>query len=579
MTTDTLTEKRENRLAKLYESTDSIESYATGFIGLMTDMVQDLDIAAVAKAAEAIEKTAAADKTFFVVGNGGSGAVAAHWVNDLSANTVVDGQPGYRVISLTDNAFSVTALGNDASYDEIFEIQLKANMRPGDVVLAMSVSGGSPNIIRAVEYANANGAYSIGCTGFNGGKLKEISQLSIHMPSSKDEYGPVEDMFSVIMHIIPVVYLDEARPLPGPLNPDDIPEEALSKTLKVGLIGLGRMGGIRYRELQNHPHAEVVCGADPNESLFAAYPGVRCSTDPEDVLQADIDAVVICTPNKFTPLMVCQALDGGKHVLCEKPPGRTLKDVHDIIEAEKRNPNLALKFGFNHRYHAGIQEARRIIDSGRLGHLLWMRGVYGKAGGDGFEDTWRSDRELAGGGILLDQGIHMLDLLRYFCGDFTEVKSMVSTSYWKVPLEDNAFALLRDEYGRTAMVHSSSTHWKHRFTLELFMSDGYLTVNGILSSTRSYGDETISVARNRFNDGVAVGKPTEEIIYFDTDPSWQLEVEDFVDSAINGTPVESGTSEDALKVMELIYAIYENDESFMKTGNPFYKNLPPEPKE
>ncbi len=113
----------------------------------------------------------------------------------------------------------------------------------------------------------------------------------------------------------------------------------------------------------------------------------------------------------------------------------------------------------------------------------------------------------------------------------------------------------------------------------VFLSDGYLTVNGIHSSTRSYGDETISVSRNRFNDGVAVGKPTEEIIYFDADPSWQLEIEDFVDSALNGTPVESGTSEDALKVMQLIYAIYENDDSFMKTGNPFHKNLPPQTKE
>jgi predicted dehydrogenase len=353
----------------------------------------------------------------------------------------------------------------------------------------------------------------------------------------------------------------------------------VSKTLKVGIIGLGRMGGIRFRELQKHPQAEVVCGADPDENLFAGYPGVRCSTKPEDVLNADIDAIVVCTPNRFTPEMVVGGLERGLHVLCEKPPGRTLDDVHRIREAEARHPGLALKFGFNHRYHAGIQEAKRIIHGGRLGHLLWMRGVYGKAGGPGFEESWRSDRDLAGGGILLDQGIHMLDLFRFFCGDFTEVKSMVSTSYWDVPVEDNAFALLRDDRGRTAMLHSSSTQWKHRFTLELYLSKGYLSVNGILSSTRSYGDETISVARNRFDEGIPIGKPTEEIIYFDTDPSWELEIRDFVRCALTGSPVESGTSEDALKVMELIYAIYRNDESFMKTGNHFLAKLAGAPKE
>src|SRR5690606_20903842 len=148
------------------------------------------DHAAVAKAAEIIERCAAENKTFFAVGNGGSGAVAGHWVNDLSANTVVAGKPGYRGIPLCDHAFSITALGNDASYDQIFSIQLAANMRPGDVVMALSVSGSSPNIIKAVEYANANGGYTIGCCGFDGGKLAKLAHLPIVMPSTKDEYGP-----------------------------------------------------------------------------------------------------------------------------------------------------------------------------------------------------------------------------------------------------------------------------------------------------------------------------------------------------------------------------------------------------
>jgi D-sedoheptulose 7-phosphate isomerase len=191
-----------NKIKEMYDSSDSTEAYVTKYVEHMAVVVAALDTKVVAEITTIIEETAAADKTVFVMGNGGSAAVGTHWVNDLSANTVVDGQPGYRVFSVTDNAASITALGNDASFDEIFTIQLKANMRRGDVVLAMSVSGYSPNIISAVEYANANGAVTIGCTGMDGGKLKEIAHHSVHTPTTKDEYGPAEDMFSVIMHIV-----------------------------------------------------------------------------------------------------------------------------------------------------------------------------------------------------------------------------------------------------------------------------------------------------------------------------------------------------------------------------------------
>lgn len=341
----------------------------------------------------------------------------------------------------------------------------------------------------------------------------------------------------------------------------------MSDTLKIGIIGLGKMGAIRARELGRHPNAVVVCGADPDESTYAQYPGVDCRHDYRHVIESDADAVFVATPNRFTPDAVVAALDAGKHVFCEKPPGRTLSDIENIIAAERRNPGLKLKFGFNHRYHAGIREAKRIVSSGRLGRILWVRGVYGKCGGPGFEQSWRSSKELCGAGILLDQGIHMLDLFRFFCGDIAEVKSMVCTAFWDIDVEDNAFALLRDAQGRVAMLHSSSTHWKHRFNLEIFMSDGYLSVNGILSSTRSYGDESITVARKQFDDGFAIGKPREEIIYFDTDPSWELEVADFIAHIIEDTPVESGSADDALKAMQLVFSIYHDDDSFMQTGN------------
>ena len=332
--------------------------------------------------------------------------------------------------------------------------------------------------------------------------------------------------------------------------------------IKVGIIGLGKMGHIRAREVDKHPATVLIAGADPDSSRYSDFPAAACSSNYRDVINSEVEVVFVCTPNRYTPEIAIAALDAGKHVFCEKPPGRTTQDIEAIISAEKRNPKLKLQFGFNHRYHAGIREAKRIVKSGRLGHILWLRGIYGKSGNTGFEQSWRNSKEISGGGILLDQGIHMLDLFRFFCGDFNEVKSMVTTAYWNIDVEDNAFALLRNNAGQIAMLHSSSTQWKHRFNLEIYMSEGYLSVNGILSSTRSYSNETVTVACNRFDEGFAVGKPREEIIYFDTNPSWELEIIGFVNCIQRDTPVPSGTSKDALKAMQLVYAVYQDDQKW-----------------
>lgn len=339
----------------------------------------------------------------------------------------------------------------------------------------------------------------------------------------------------------------------------------MSEKLRVGITGLGKMGIIRAKEIQKRPEVSLVAGYDPNPKQFMdLFPSVKIVPNIEELL-ANIDVLFVCTPNRFTAESIVAGLNAGKHVFSEKPPGRTLEDIHAIIAAERRNPKLKLQFGFNHRYHGGIQEAKRIMDSGRLGHILWLRGIYGKCGGSDFERQWRNNKELAGAGILLDQGIHMVDLFRFFLGDIIEVKSMVTTAYWNIDVEDNAFALMRSREGKIGMLHSSSTQWKHRFSLEIYLSDGYISVNGILSSTRSYGDETVSVARKQFDDGFAQGKPREEIIYFDTDPSWELEVAAFLENIFLDKKVESGNSEQALKAMELVYAIYQNDTKFINS--------------
>lgn len=340
----------------------------------------------------------------------------------------------------------------------------------------------------------------------------------------------------------------------------------MANKMRVGIIGFGKMGRIRKGVIDNHPDLslEGICDIVPPEQSEPL--GCEFFQSYQDLLKTDIDAVFVCTPNKFSPEIVVSALNNKKHVFCEKPPGRNPNDIRSIIKAERENKGLKLKFGFNHRYHGAVMEAKSIIESGRLGRILWVRGIYGKSGGVDFEKAWRSKIEIAGGGILLDQGIHMIDLFRLFCGDFQEVKSFVTSSYWNIDVEDNALAILRNKKDQMAMLHSSLTQWKHTFSLEIFLEKGYVIISGILSSTRSYGqDERLIVATKQLgNESFALGNPREEITYFNQDRSWQLEVQDFVDCIKSDRKVTIGSSEDALKAMELVYKIYSADRKWWK---------------
>lgn len=334
----------------------------------------------------------------------------------------------------------------------------------------------------------------------------------------------------------------------------------MRQTLRFGVIGLGRMGRTRLATISRHPDTEAIVAYDPEPG--EVEPGIRLVDDARAVIESEVDAVFVCTPNRVTPDIVCAALDSGKHVFAEKPPGRSVRDVERILRSEEARPDLKLKFGFNHRHHLGIVEAKAIADSQRYGRLLWARGVYGKGERPSNDLDWRNDPHEAGGGILLDQGIHMVDLLRYFLGDFAEVKSMCATSFWDTPVEDNAFALFRTETGRIGSLHSSFTQWKHLFRLELGFSDGYLTVDGMPSSTRSYRDERIVHAQRRTGPLFTVGNPPEESRFYNMDPSWDHELEEFVECVDRGLPIRHGTSRDAYEAMRAVAAIYGGDEHF-----------------
>jgi predicted dehydrogenase len=335
--------------------------------------------------------------------------------------------------------------------------------------------------------------------------------------------------------------------------------QAASPPYRVGVIGYGRIGRRRADLVRAHPRLALVAVADPN---VGAAPPAECAVhrDPADLLREALDAVFICTPNAATTDLVVAALDSGRHVFAEKPPGRSVADIDRIREAERRRPELRVKFGFNHREHDSVRLSQALIASGELGRLMWMRGTYGKAGGPGFSADWRANPDIAGGGILLDQGIHMLDLFRLFGGDFTEVKSFVAQRFWQVGLEDNAFALFRRQDGCVAMLHSSATHWNHTFRLEIYLTEGYLVLEGLLTGSQTYGRETLVVGRRDWNDADnARGRPREERYYFDEDRSWEREVDDFVHCIATGAPVEKGSSRDAQRAMELVARVYADD--------------------
>ena len=192
----------EAKLKSCFDHARDASSYFASVRDVMTAMVSRLDIAGVERLAQIIEEVREAERMIYTLGNGGSAAVAAHFVNDMGVNSLVDGERGYRIVSLADNIPSITAVANDVSFDEIFSRQLRSNLTQGDLVIGLSASGNSENVVRALEYAHTRGARTFAMSGFLGGRLREVAQDGIHIPSTFDEYGPVEDAFSVILHMV-----------------------------------------------------------------------------------------------------------------------------------------------------------------------------------------------------------------------------------------------------------------------------------------------------------------------------------------------------------------------------------------
>lgn len=327
--------------------------------------------------------------------------------------------------------------------------------------------------------------------------------------------------------------------------------------LRCGIVGFGYMGIIRRRVIDGWPRLALVGIVEPSAERRGQIAGVPAFEQYETLLDQDLDILFVCTPNRYSPEICIAAMQRGIHVFCEKPPGRDLGDITGIVAAQR--PDVKLMFGFNHRFHPAVLRAKAIVDSGRLGPILSLRGLYGKSGGSGYEESWRNDRAMSGGGILLDQGIHMLDLFRFYCGDFQDVKAFVSNAFWDVEVEDNAYVILQNDSNQHAIFHSSATLWKHTFRLEITLRDGYMIIEGLLSKSGSYGRETLTIARRDFDDpNAAVGNPSEEVIRYDKDMSWELEVREFVRCIDEDADVAVSSATDALRVMEIIDRAYRD---------------------
>jgi predicted dehydrogenase len=328
---------------------------------------------------------------------------------------------------------------------------------------------------------------------------------------------------------------------------------------RVGIAGYGTVGRRRRLCIDAHPDLKLIGICDQKINADGQFDdGVLCFSDYKKLLEKKLDILFVCLTNDIAAEVVISGLNAGYHVFCEKPPGRDINDILNVIDSHSKNSKLKLMYGFNHRFHSSVKDAIRIFNSGGLGKVINIRGMYGKAKLATFNQTdWRTKREVCGGGVLLDQGIHMIDLIRIFGGEFSEIHSMVSSNHWKYDVEDNAYALMRSDSGTVALLHSSATQWRHRFHLDINLEYGSLILSGILSGTKSYGPETLTVVRA--NPDLDGGNPIENRYTYNRDESWEEEVGVFTRAIKENLQITSGTPNDALQAMRIVYGIYYAD--------------------
>lgn len=324
-----------------------------------------------------------------------------------------------------------------------------------------------------------------------------------------------------------------------------------SPQLQFALVGCGLVG--RKRAAALPPSAlRYACDLDlaRAESIAADAPGCRAHADAAPAL-ADpaVDAVIVATVNAALAPLALEAVRAGKHVLLEKPGATTAGGLREIAAAAEA-AGVRVRLGYNHRFHPGLLQARRLVDEGALGPLLFLRARYGHGGRVGYDREWRADPGLSGGGELLDQGVHLIDLAGWFLGDFPVVEGHVTTSFWDMPVDDNAFVSLRTAAGQTAWLHASCTEWKNLFSFELYGRDGKVAVEGLGGS---YGPERCTFYRML----PGMGPPETTVWDYPTgDRSWADELAAFADDIRLGRDPQPGLGE-GVSTLEIVDVLYK----------------------
>ena len=323
--------------------------------------------------------------------------------------------------------------------------------------------------------------------------------------------------------------------------------------MNIAIIGCGLIGTKRAKALPKDD--ALIAAADLNlgraQQFAAAFPSCKAVSDDwrAIVSRDDVDAVVVATTNDQLAPVTLAAIEAGKHVLVEKPAARSAAELAPLMPAAEQY-KVAVKVGFNHRCHPALLKAREIVDTGELGPMMFVRGRYGHGGRLGMEKEWRGNPQIAGGGEMLDQGVHLIDLARWFLGDFTDVSGHVGTFFWNWPVEDNGFALLKTADQKVAWLHASCSEWKNLFSLEIYGKGGKLAIDGLGGS---YGLERLAFYKML----PQMGPPDTTIWeYPGEDKSWQVEWAQFKEAAIARGAPKSGNLQDAYATLQVIDRLY-----------------------
>jgi predicted dehydrogenase len=324
--------------------------------------------------------------------------------------------------------------------------------------------------------------------------------------------------------------------------------------MNAAIIGCGLIGKKRADALAG---LRLVACADRDVErarALAGRAGARASADWRPIVDAaDVDLVIIATPHDALAEIALAAVRAGKHVLVEKPAARSAGELAPVvaeaeIAAEQRG--VRVHVGFNHRYHRAFRKARELVDQGALGELMFLRARYGHGGRVGYHREWRADAAISGGGELIDQGMHLIDLARWFLGDFTKVDGTAITAFWDMPVDDNAFLMLRTAKNQVAWLHASATEWKNTFSMEIYGQGGKLHIEGLGGS---YGTERLTWYRML----PEMGPPeTTAWEYPMADDSWSVELAEFLAEIRDGGPPRCGLR-DALAALSVVKHIYE----------------------